>query len=129
MFTINDKCSMKVIRLTRGDTAEISTTPQDNSKATVQLSENDCVLFTVGSPSGNIYIKRVLTSSDADENGDLIFKLSPADTKDMQPFCYMYSFAYMPNKGEDVYTYDIGVFDLMPAVSTVDEIEVDNERI
>ena len=49
-------------------------------------------------------------------------KLSPADTIDLQPFSYLFSFAYMPNKGEDCYTYATGIFNLLPAVGTVKDL-------
>ena len=49
-------------------------------------------------------------------------KLYPDDTIDMKPYNYNFSFAYMPNKGEDCYTYATGIFNLLPAVSTVREL-------
>ena len=49
-------------------------------------------------------------------------KLSPADTIDLQPFSYLFSFSYMPNKGEDCYTYATGIFNLLPAVGTIRDL-------
>ena len=76
----------------------------------------------MASPSGRVYLKKLLTKSDYNSDGILTLKLSPADTIDLQPFSYLFSFAYMPNKGEDCYTYATGIFNLLPAVGTIREL-------
>lgn len=83
----------------------------------------------MGVPNSKIYIKKILTVADKQEDGNLTIKFFPNDTKDLQPYKYLYSFAYMPNNGEDVYTYETGVFEILPAVCTVDEVETYDERI
>ena len=133
MFEIVEKKGQTYINLTRNDSCEISTCPfidadenkiydKDSDDKAIILGDNDYVLFCVASPSGRIYIKKVLTKSDYNSDGILTMKLSPADTIDLQPFSYLFSFSYMPNKGEDCYTYATGIFNLLPAVGTIREL-------
>ena len=135
MFEIVEKKSQIVIRLTAGDSAEIETQPfidsdtnkifdADSDDKPIVLGDDDYVLFCVASPSGRVYLKKLLTKSDYNSDGVLTMKLSPADTIDLQPFSYLFSFSYMPNKGEDCYTYATGVFNILPAVGTVRELNV-----
>ena len=133
MFEIVEKKSQIVIRLTAGDSAEIETSPFidsdenkifdiDSDDKPIVLGDDDYVLFCVASPSGRIYLKKLLTKSDYNSDGILTMKLSPADTIDLQPFSYLFSFSYMPNKGEDCYTYATGIFNLLPAFGTIREL-------
>ena len=133
MFEIVEKKSQIVINLTRNDSCEISTCPfidadenkiydKDSDDKAIILGDNDYVLFCVASPSGRIYLKKLLTKSDYNSDGILTMKLSPADTIDLQPFSYLFSFSYMPNKGEDCYTYATGIFNLLPAFGTIREL-------
>ena len=133
MFEVVEKKGQIVIRLTAGDSAEIETSPFidsdsnkifdiDSDDKPIVLGDDDYVLFCVASPSGRVYLKKLLTNNDYNSNGVLTMKLSPADTIDLQPFSYLFSFSYMPNKGEDCYTYATGIFNLLPAVSTVKDL-------
>ena len=117
------------------DSCEISTCPfidadenkifiADSDDKPIVLGDDDYVLFCVASPSGRVYLKKILTKSDYNSDGVLTMKLSPADTIDLQPFSYLFSFSYMPNKGEDCYTYATGVFNILPAVGTVRELNI-----
>lgn len=135
MFEIVEKKGQTYINLTRNDSCEISTCPfidadenkifiADSDDKPVVLGDDDYVLFCVASPSGRVYLKKLLTKSDYNSDGVLTMKLSPADTIDLQPFSYLFSFSYMPNKGEDCYTYATGVFNILPAVGTVRELNV-----
>ena len=135
MFEIVEKKGQTYINLTRNDSCEISTCPfidadenkifiADSDDKPIVLGDNDYVLFCVASPSGRVYLKKLLTKSDYNSDGVLTMKLSPADTIDLQPFSYLFSFSYMPNKGEDCYTYATGVFNILPAVGTVRELNV-----
>lgn len=133
MFEIVEKKGQIVIKLTAGDSAEIETSPfvdadenkifdiNGNDKPIV-LGDDDYVLFCVASPSGRIYIKRILTKKDYNNEGILTMKLYPIDTIDLQPFSYLFSFSYMPHKGKDCYTYATGIFNLLPAIGTVREL-------
>lgn len=140
MFEIVEKKSQIVINLTRNDSCEISTCPfidadenkiydKDSDDKAIILGDNDYVLFCVASPSGRIYIKKLLTKSDYNSDGILTLKLSPADTIDLQPFSYLFSFAYMPNKGEDCYTYATGIFNLLPAIGTIRDLNESEQPI
>ena len=140
MFEIIEKKSQIVINLTRNDSCEISTCPfidadenkiydKDSDDKAIILGDNDYVLFCVASPSGRIYIKKVLTKSDYNSDGILTLKLSPADTIDLQPFSYLFSFAYMPHKGEDCYTYATGIFNLLPAIGTIRDLNESEQPI
>ena len=133
MFEIVEKRGQTYINLTRNDSCEISTCPfidadenkifiADSDDKPIVLGDDDYVLFCVASPSGRVYLKKLLTKSDYNSDGVLTMKLSPADTIDLQPFSYLFSFSYMPNKGEDCYTYATGVFNILPAVGTVREL-------
>lgn len=135
MFEIAEKRGQTYINLTRNDSCEISTCPfidadenkifsTDSNDKPIILGDDDYVLFCVASPSGRVYLKKLLTKSDYNSDGVLTMKLSPADTIDLQPFSYLFSFSYMPNKGEDCYTYATGVFNILPAVGTVRELNV-----
>ena len=135
MFEIVEKRGQTYINLTRNDSCEISTCPfidadenkifiADSDDKPIVLGDDDYVLFCVASPSGRVYLKKLLTKSDYNSDGVLTMKLSPADTIDLQPFSYLFSFSYMPNKGEDCYTYATGVFNILPAVGTVRELNV-----
>ena len=135
MFEIVEKKGQTYINLTRNDSCEISTCPfidadenkifiADSDDKPIVLGDDDYVLFCVASPSGRVYLKKILTKSDYNSDGVLTMKLSPADTIDLQPFSYLFSFSYMPNKGEDCYTYATGVFNILPAVGTVRELNI-----
>ena len=135
MFEIVEKKGQTYINLTRNDSCEISTCPfidadenkifiADSDDKPIVLGDDDYVLFCVASPSGRVYLKKLLTKSDYNSDGVLTMKLSPADTIDLQPFSYLFSFSYMPNKGEDCYTYATGVLNILPAVGTVRELNV-----
>ena len=135
MFEIVEKKGQTYINLTRNDSCEISTCPfidadenkifiADSDDKPIVLGDDDYVLFCVASPSGRVYLKKLLTKSDYNSDGVLTMKLSPVDTIDLQPFSYLFSFSYMPNKGEDCYTYATGVFNILPAVGTVRELNV-----
>ena len=133
MFEILEKKGQTYINLTQNDSCEISTSPfidvdenkifdtNSNDKPIV-LGDDDYVLFCVASPSGRIYLKRVLTKNDYNSDGVLTMKLYPTDTIDLQPFSYLFSFSYMPHKGEDCYTYATGIFNLLPAVGTIRDL-------
>ena len=129
---IEGRCSTR-IRLTRGDTAVINTEPwndvdhddiynPEDANEVIILGDNDYVLFTVASCSGRKYIEKLLTKNDYNELGVLQLRLSPADTKDMQPFTYKFSFQYMQNNGEDCFTYSQGDFELLESINTVDAL-------
>lgn len=133
MFRIIEKQGRPtIIQLTRGDSAEIPTEPYtniteavgpDDEETPIVLSDVDYILFTIGSPSGRIYLKKLLTSEDYSDEGTLAVKLCPDDTKYLHPYRYTYSFAYMPQEGTDVYTYQVGIFELLPSVSIVDDLQ------
>ena len=135
MFEIVEKKGQTYINLTRNDSCEISTCPfidadenkifiADSDDKPIVLGDDDYVLFCVASPSGRVYLKKLLTNQDYNSEGILTMKLFPTDTIDLQPFSYLFSFSYMPNKGEDCYTYATGVFNILPAVGTVRELNV-----
>lgn len=133
MFEIVEKKDQIIIRLTAGDSAEIETQPFidsdtnkifdiDSDDKPIVLGDDDYILFCVASPSGRVYLKKLLTNQDYNSDGVLTMKLSPTDTIDLQPFSYLFSFSYMPHKGEDCYTYATGIFNLLPAVGTIREL-------
>lgn len=139
MFEILDRKGNITIRLTSGDSAVLTTVPfiDDNENnqfdintndTPIILGDDDYVLFTVASPSGRIYIKKIITKSDYNSDNVLTVKLYPEDTISLQPFSYLFSFAYMPNKGEDCYTYATGTFEVLEAISTVKDLDINSQN-
>lgn len=135
MFEIINRKGNITIRISSGDSAEIETEPFtdsdnndrfdiDSNDKPIILGENDYVLFTVASSSGRIYLKKIITKDNYNEDNILTVKLYPEDTIDLQPYPYCFSFAYMPNKGEDCYTYATGVFEVVNSISTVRDLDV-----
>ena len=133
MFEIIEKKGQTYINLTKNDSCEISTCPfidtnsdnkynPDDDDKPIILGDNDYVLFCIASPSGKIYFKKILTKDDYNNENVLTMKLYPNDTINMQPFSYLFSFAYMPNKGGDCYTYATGIFNLLPVIATVKDL-------
>lgn len=126
MFEITDSGGQVCISLTRNDSCEISTYPYtegaSGEEVPISLDDGDVVMFAVANRTGRIYLRKVLTNKDVDAEGYLVLKLSPEDTADMPAGEYVFSFAYMPNHGEECYTYAMGVFNLMVAVATVKQL-------
>ena len=80
MFEILEKKGQTYINLTQNDSCEISTSPfidadenkifdTDSNDKPIVLGDDDYVLFCVASPSGRIYLKRVLTKNDYNSDG------------------------------------------------------------
>ena len=129
MFTIDDK--IHEIKLTRGNSCEIDTTPFiQETKQPIKLGEGDKILFTVRSPSGKIYIKKILTNDDYDEDNNITIKLEPIDTINIKPFNYVYDLLLVFADGS-AYTYvDTSNFIITQAVGTINDIEdIQNEVI
>ena len=126
MFEITDSGGQIVIRLTRNDSCEISTCPytegESGEEVPISLADGDVVMFAVANRTGRIYLRKILTNADVDADGYLLLKLSPEDTADMPAGEYVFSFAYMPNHGEECYTYAVGAFNLTVAVATVKQL-------
>lgn len=126
MFEITDSGGQVCINLTRNDSCEISTYPYtegaSGEEVPISLDGDDVVMFAVANRTGRIYLRKILTNADVDAEGYLVLRLSPEDTADMPAGEYVFSFAYMPNHGEECYTYALGVFNLMVAVATVKQL-------
>lgn len=130
MFDITTRKDIVNIRLTRGDTAVIETIPvidvDEDGKITdvdqpITLRGDDKVLFCVGSVTGRIYLKKVLTADDYDGAGVLAVILKPSDTIHLQPFNYKFDFTYLPESG-DAYTYASGIFSLIDTIGTIENV-------
>ena len=126
MFEITDSGGQICISLTRNDSCEITTYPytEDGTggELPIVLDDGDVVMFAVANRTGRLYLRKILTNADIDADGYLLLKLNPEDTADMPAGEYVFSFAYMPNHGEECYTYAFGVFNLMVAVATVKQL-------
>ena len=126
MFEITDSGGQVCINLTRNDSCEITTCPYTQGAAgeeiPISLDGDDVVMFAVANRTGKIYLRKILTNADVDADGYLMLKLSPEDTADMPAGEYVFSLAYMPNHGEECYTYAVGAFNLMAAVATVKQL-------
>ena len=126
MFEITDSGGQVCINLTRNDSCEIATCPYTQGatgeEIPISLDGDDVVMFAVANRTGRIYLRKILTNADVDAEGYLVLRLSPEDTADMPAGEYVFSFAYMPNHGEECYTYVTGTLNLMTAVATVKQL-------
>ena len=127
MFEITDSGGQVCINLTRNDSCEISTYPYtegaSGEEVPISLDDGDVVMFAVANRTGRVYLRKILTNKDVDAEGCLVLKLFPEDTADMPAGEYVFSFAYMPNHGEECYTYVTGTFNLLTAVATVKQLD------
>lgn len=134
MFNIYEKKGQTIIQLHAGDSAQITTTPFSDANndglynpedydEPIVLDENGYVMFIVASSSGRVYVKKFLTVNDYNDNGELVLILEPSDTKDMQPYRYLFSFTYFPNKTEQAYTYSTGIFEVLKSLGNVDTLD------
>lgn len=135
MFEVINKNGYTHIFLTRGDSAELETSlfadestkeefNVDSNDNLIILGDDDYVLFTIASPTGRIYFKKIITKDNYNTDNILTVKLTPEDTINLEPYPYCFSFAYMPNKGEDCYTYATGVFEITNAISTIKDLDL-----
>ena len=133
MFNIYEKKGQTIIQLHAGDSAQITTTPfrdtnndglynPDDYDEPIVLDENGYVMFIVASPSGRIYVKKFLTVNDYNDNGELTMTFEPSDTKNLQPYRYLFSFTYFPNENEQ-YTYSTGIFEILQSLGNVDTLD------
>lgn len=127
MFEITDSGGQVCIDLTRNDSCEIRTYPytvgESGEEFPISLDVDDYVMFAVAGRTGRVYLKKILTNADVDDEGNLVLKLSPEDTADMPAGEYVFSLAYMPDNGAECYTYVTGTFNLLAAVATVKQLD------
>lgn len=104
MFTINSK--NYDIELTRGNSAEICVTPfLEETLTPYELQDGDKVLFTVTNNNGSrIYLQKVVTNRDYDDEHNLILKIKPEDTINMKAAAY-YVYDLLLKTNDDAYTY------------------------
>ncbi len=113
------------ITIIQGNTAELNTSIIDgDTNEDIILGENDVVLWYVKSNSGKEITKRIFTIEDVGDDGTLDLKLKPTDTINIKPSAnaYMYGLSYMPENGEDAYTYAMGKFIVKPSCGTVNDL-------
>ena len=133
MFNIFEKKGQTIIQLHAGDSAQITTTPFSDANndglynpedydEPIVLDENGYVMFIVASSSGRIYVKKFLTMNDYNDNGELVMTFEPSDTKNLQPYRYLFSFTYFPNENEQ-YTYSTGIFEILKSLGNVDTLD------
>lgn len=125
MFNITEKDNQTIIQLNRGDSVEFQTEPytcSDGIKVPIVLEENDYILFCISSSSGRIYYKKIITKNDYNQDNKLTIKFIPNNTINLEPFRYVFSLQYMPNSGADAYTYNTGIFELLPSVATIKDL-------
>lgn len=105
MFHINPKNYN--IELTRGNSAEIDTTPfVQDTEIPLELGENDKVVFTVKSRySDKICFQKILTATDYDDENKLVLRINPQDTIGLKEGnLYVYDLMLVTEDG-NVYTY------------------------
>lgn len=115
----------KTITVIQGNTAEIDAAIIDaETGENIYLDENDVILCYVRTITGKEVAKKVFTSDDISEDGSLSMKLKPSDTIDVKPSStgYEYGLSYMPDNGDDAYTYCMGKFVVKPSCGTVNDL-------
>lgn len=113
------------ITIIQGNTAELNASIIDGeTNEDIVLGENDVVLWYVKSNSGKEITKRIFTSADVCDDGSLSLKLKPTDTINITPSAnaYIYGLSYMPENGDDAYTYAMGKFIVKPSCGTVNDL-------
>lgn len=111
------------VSLPRGNSLELVITPyaDDNRTTEYILTGNDKVIFTVKSnvESSHIYVGKILTAANYNEDNKLILKLIPEDTVNLDNFCYVYDCALQrDNLSHDFYTFiKVCKFEITPALS------------
>lgn len=128
MFEINP--ITRDIILTRGNTAKINIAPCICGKdSQITLGDKDVVVFTVRSPSRQIYIQKILDKNSL--QGDSI-EITCDDTINMSPFRYLYDVLLViyneDTKKCQAYTYiDSAYFEIVEAQSDTTALPVDND--
>lgn len=115
----------KTITVIQGNTAEIAAAIIDaETGENIYLDENDVILWYVRTITGKEVAIKVFTSDDIYEDGSLSMKLKPSDTIDIKPSSsgYEYGLSYMPDNGDDAYTYCMGKFVVKPSCGTVNDL-------
>ena len=115
----------KTITVIQGNTAEVDAAIIDaETGENIYLDENDVILWYVRTVTGKEVAKKVFTSDDISEDGSLSMKLKPSDTIDIKPSSsgYEYGLSYMPDNGDDAYTYCMGKFVVKPSCGTVNDL-------
>lgn len=114
MFYLFDN---NVIKITRGNSADISITVTDaESGEPITLETGDKVVFTAKNPAGVTVIRKELTSNDASEEDPtiLIMSLAPDDTL-ITTGEYKYDVLYLTQDSQAI-TFISSVLVILPAV-------------
>ncbi len=101
MFNLFDEC---VLRLTRGNSADISITLKDAYTGDpIVIEEGDSVLFTAKDKRGETVIKRTLTYADIspDDGHSLILLITPEETM-LTTGEYLYDVLLLTSDGQAI---------------------------
>lgn len=129
MFTVNAENNH--IKLTRGNSCKIDILPllvneSLKTQTPIILSDDDKVIFTVASPSGKIYLQKVLTADDYDEGDETLnLIIFPEDTIDMQPYDYVYDVLVVYDDGSTTTFIRDATFSILSALGTYKDLEVE----
>ena len=124
MFNIFDE---SVLRLTRGNSADISITLTDTDTGDpIVIEEGDYVLFTVKDKRGNTVIKHTLTPADISEEDQhsLILSIEPEETM-LTTGEYLYDVLLVTSDGQAV-TFISSSFIIDPAVGLYTDLGGDS---
>ena len=108
---IPNKCS--IINMFRGDSLYIPLDIRNGSVMNYEqynLTDNDTIYFGLMEPNQKFedaILKKVLTTSDIDEDNNLIIKLKPSDTVDLLPGKYYYSIKLKQNSDNSYNVYTL----------------------
>lgn len=106
-----------VIKITRGNSADISITVTDaKTGEPIELDEGDRVVFTAKNPAGVTVIRKELTSNDASEEDptSLVMSLIPDDTM-ITTGEYKYDVLYLTQDNQAI-TFISSTLIILPAI-------------
>lgn len=115
----------KTITVIQGNTVNINATLIDEeTEKDIVLEENDVILWYVRTAAGREVVKRIFTVNDVNDDGSISLKLKPTDTIQIKPSpnAYQYGLTYMPNGGEDAWTYCIGKFVVLANCGSINDL-------
>jgi len=123
VFNINPRTNH--IKLTRGNSCKIDITPLCACDGdSIILTGEDKVVFTVASPSGRVYLQKILTANDYDDTDDMSLNLflTPDDTINLKPLEYRYDVLLVCEDGTSSTFISNAKFSLLQAFGTYKDL-------
>ena len=116
MYTVNNTN----IIITKNNNGELCVTPfvQDSETEYILTGEDKLILTVKSNPNSNrVILKKELTALNYDENDKLIFKFTPTDTYNLEPYHYCYDVVLYTSEGEFYTIIDMSEFKILPSIT------------